>query len=253
MKYTDTFRMIEQDLFAFLQSDPILGRRAGAVVEPGSVQSSVLKKVTEALAAGPDTKVGLGWIVLPIEDLIDADPEVEFGPLKLPIVVHIVESVILNQGPHGPKIPIRCLAAYTQKILKSYSATNLTTDLIPESDSISLFSKHDDENLRFCQIAFHTYESDPVAFQQVSSPFLTPSAPVSLVPGQNVYPMAVTILAPGVDAVYYTTDGSHPWEKNPAAVKWLGGAVNIQGKCFFRSRAFTAGQLGSKTSSIFFA
>jgi len=230
-----------------------MGKRAGAVIEPGSVQSSVGKRVTEVIGAGPDGKVGLGWIILPIEDLIDADPEVEFGPLKLPIVVHIVENVVLNQGPHGPKIPIRVLAAYAQKILKVYSAQNLTTDLIPESAAISLFSKHDDENLRFCQIAFHTYESDPAVFQQVSSPFLTPSAPVSLISGQNVYPMSVSIQAPGVDSVYYTTDGSHPWSCNKAAVKWPGGAVNIPGPCFFRSRAFQGTQIGSKTSSIYFA
>lgn len=264
MIYTDLFQTIEQDILAYLQSDAVMGLRSGTLLEPGAVESSVANKVNQAIGAGPDGKVGIGFVVLAIEDLIDDMPEVNFGPLKIPVGVHIVENVLLNNGPRGAKIPIRVLAAYGQKILKPYSATNLITDLVPDNAAISLFTKHDDENIRFCAVNFHTYESDPVPFTQVSSPFLTPSAPVSSTPGQNVYPMSVTIAAPDADEVWWSIDGSNPWAGLPAnadanfkgiqtaAVKWDGNPVKIAGPCFFRARGFRAGNVGSKTSSIFF-
>jgi hypothetical protein len=253
MKYTDLYQLIEQDVFGFLASDPIMGQRAGAVIEPGSVASAIQKAVTKAIGAGVDGKVGIGWLVLPIEDLIDADPEVTFGPLKLPICVQIVENTLLNQGPHGPKLPIRVLAAYAEKILKAYSAQNLTTDLIPEKNAISLFTpdKDDHPNMRVCQINLFTYESDPVAFTQVSSPYLTPDHTLG-----NAYPYFVTIAAPDADEVWWTVDGSNPWAGTKAiqtsATLWDGNPVPVTGQCLFRARGFAAGEVGSKCSSIYF-
>ena len=254
--YTDIYKIIEQDIFGYLSSDQILGQRASALIEPGSPLSVVAAKVTKAVGAGKDGKVGIGWCVLPIEDMVDDEPEVNFGPLKLPICVDIVENVILNQGQRGPQIPIRMLAAYAQKILKPYSAQNLTSDLIPDKAAISLFSKHDDENLRFCRITLFTYEQDPLGFTQVNSPVLTPNNPVSQVPGQNVYPFQVTITPTNAAAVWYTTDGTHPYDLNPAAILWDGQSViNIAAPCFLRARGFNAplGLLGSKCSSVYFA
>lgn len=253
MKFTDLYQVIEQDILAFLQSDEIIGQRPGALIEPGAVESILDEDVTKVLAAGMDGKVGLGFMVLPIEDLIDETPEVIFGALKLPIKIQWVENVVLNQGPRGAKIPIRSMASYCQKVLKSYSAQNLTTDFIPEENAISLFTPSRDENLRVCQINLFTYESDPVNFRQCASPFLTSSAPVSLTAGENVYPFTVTIGAESGSAVFWTLDGSHPHKANAAATEWDGQPVIIDAPCFFRARAFKAGALGSATSSIYFA
>ena len=256
MNYKDLYQAIEQDLFAFLQSDSVMGRRAGVLLEPGTVQGAIDGAVLKAIAAGADGKIGLGFIVWPVEDMIDDEPEVTFGALKLPLCIDIVENKILNAGPRGANYPIRAMASYCEKIVKAYSAQNLTTDIIPEQNAIVMMSKHDDENLRVAEIHLHTYESDPFAFQQVSSLFLTPSAPVSLTPGQNVYPMAVTIQADAGSTVYYTTDGSPPWAGNGAAAKWDGASqVKIPNAQFFRARAFNnaAGYIGSKCSSIYFA
>jgi hypothetical protein len=256
VKYTDNFDRIEADIFGYLQSDPLMGARAGVRIEPGAPVSVVATKVSKAIGAGTDGKVGLGYCVLPIEDLIDDQPETEFGPLRLPIMVDIVENVLLNAGQRGPQIPIRWLAAYAQKILKCYSAVNLITDNIPEREAISVFTKHDDDNLRVCRIKFHTYESDPVLFQQVSSPGLTPNTAVSSTPGVNQYPMSVTFTPFEAAEIWFTTDGSHPWSGNAAATKWDGATpVAIAGPCLFRARGFNtpAGLLGSKSSSIYFA
>jgi len=256
MKYTDNFRRLEEDILGYLQSDWLMGARPGLLLEPGDVESIVAQKVTKALGAGADGKVGLGWYVVPIEDMLDDTPEVEFAPLLLPITVDIVENKTLNNGPRGPQMPIRYLAAYAQKILKCYSPQNLTTDFVPEKTALSLFTKQDDENLRFCRVMLHTYESDPVQLQQVNSPVLTPSAAVSQTAGQNVYPMTVTVNPMNAAVVWYTTDGSHPWAGNAAAIQWpLGQALNITGPCFLRARGFNAPAeyLGSKASSIFFA
>ena len=254
MRYLDNFRRLEEDVLGYLQSDFLMGARAGLLLEPGEPVSTVAQKVAKAIGAGPDGKVGLGWYVVPIEDMLDDTPEVEFAPLLLPITVDIVENTILNHGPRGPRIPIRYLAAYAQKILKCYSPQNLTTDFVPEKTALSLFSKQDDENLRFCRVMLHTYESDPVLFQQVNSPVLTPSALVSAIPGQNVYPMTVAINPMNADTVWYTLDGTHPWAGNATAVQWDGvSLLNLAGPAFLRARGFAAELLGSKASSIFFA
>lgn len=254
MDYTDLYQMVEQDVFAFLQSDPKFCNLPGAVIEPGSVEGMIAEKVGKAIGAGSDGKVGLGYIVLPIEELMDDYPEDPFSALKIPIGVQIIENTILNHGPRGRKLPIRALAAYGEKILKVYSAANLTTDFIPEKNAINLFTPDRDKTLRICQINLYTYESDVNIFQQVSSPFLTPSAPVSQFAGQNVYPFTVTIAAPDSDFVYYTTDGSPPWKGNGAAAKWDGQPVAVTGPCFFRTRGFSnTKNVGSKCSSIYFA
>lgn len=256
MIYTDNFKKFEDDIFGVLAADPVMGQRGGARIEPGAPVSVVAAAVEKAVGVGKDGKVGLGWCVLPIEELIDDEPQVEFGPFKIPIFVDIVENVLLNQGPRGPKIPIRMLAAYAQKILKPYAAQNFFTDLVPENSAVILFTKHDDENLRVCRLRFYAYESDPFPFKQVDSPLLVPDHTVANVAGANQYPFNVTITDASAAEVWFTTDGSHPWSGNPAAKLWDGqSSVAITAPCLLRARGFNdpLQMVGSKCSSIYFA
>ena len=52
---------------------------------------------------------------------------------------------------------------------------------------------------------------------------------------------------PGADTIYYTMDGSHPWEGNAQATLYT-GPVTITGECLLRLRAFARGQVGSDTA-----
>lgn len=268
MIYQDIGKIIELDLAAYLQSDPFIAGRNVLAFEPGDVSAVVQQKVTKAIGAGNDGKVGLGLVTLPVEIVEWPDREVAFGPFKFPIQVDIFENVSLNTGPRGTNYSLRQWAFYVAKILSCNSAANLTTDWVADQKVIEFYTPiingKPDETLRGARVNFHTYESDPVQFQQAGSPFLTPSAPVSLTPGANNYPMSVAIAAPGA-TVWYTIDGSNPWAGLPAnadtnfagirtsAVQWDGRPVAITQPCFFRARAFIPGQIGSKTSSIYFA
>ncbi len=251
MLYTDLYRLIEQDVLAMLQSDPVLGALPGEVCEPGDVASILTDKVQKAIGKGSDGKVGLGYLVLAIENLLDPDPEVPFGALRIPVVVQFVENVVLNRGPKGRNLPLRSAAAYAQKLLKSYWAQNLCTDLVPEQHAISLFTPDRDETLRVCQLNFYTFEADPNLLQDLATPMLATDHPIGD-PGSNVYPFQVTIAAPGATAVYWTTDNSHPWSGNAAAQLWNGNAVQVNGPCLLRVRAFAPGYIASKISSLWF-
>ena len=269
MNYTDAFRLIEADVLAWLQSDPIIGQLPGVLVEPGEVESALDMKVTQAIGLGADGKIGLGYLVLPIEDMMDDEPEVTFGALKLPLRVQFVENKILNAGPRGRKIPIRVIAAYAEKILKVYSAANLCTDAIPDKNAVTLFTPERDQNLRVCQINLHTYESDTAVFSSLSSPMFTVTDknanPVTQFPAAGNYPYTVTVTADAGAQIYSTQDGTPPWpgQAANAETKFAGvlttaalyaPALVIDAPCFLRLRAFDAARVsvGSKISSIVF-
>jgi hypothetical protein len=252
MIYTDLYRLIEQDILAMLQSDPVLGVLPGEVCEPGDVASILTDRVLKVTGVGSDGKIGMGYLVLAIENLLDPDPEVPFGALRIPVTVQFVENVVLNRGPNGRNLPLRSAAAYAQKLLKTYWAQNLTTDLAPEKNAIVLFTPDRDDTLRVCQLNFFTFEADPNLLQDLATPMLTTDHPIDPTPGNNVYPFRVTVSASQVGSVYWTTDGSHPWSGNPAAQLWNGNTIQVNGPCLLRVRSFANGYIGSKISSLWF-
>ncbi len=261
MLYTDTFKAIELDLLAWIQSDRVFGPRPGVCLEPGAIYSVFEAAVNKSLGVGADGKLGLGYVVQAIEEFVDEDVEVTFSALRLPIRIDITENVLLNRNKNrGTRIPLRAAAVYLQKMLKVYWAQNMTTDLVPDKPAIQIFSKHDDDNIRVARLFFHTYESDPIAFQDLAAPYLTPDHAL----GQP-FPYYVTMAAAPGAVIYYTLDGSLPWPGQPAndATNFRGiftsaqvyaGPVQVNGPCLLRARAMdpTGVNLGSKVSSINF-
>lgn len=243
MIYTDLWPLIQQDILGCLASDETIGTRTGVAVEPGDAADALDRKVQLAIGAGKDGKVGVGFWVLPIERAMDENPGLPGGPFKLTITVQFVENVVLNRGPRGTQLPVRAYVARAARILKLYTPVGLTSNLVPVSPVITEFTPDKDASLRVGQCEFTATEADFV-------PFIRLSRPQIVVTG-SAYPFTVTIVAPGANTIYYTTDGSHPYEGNPAAVLYAGPVV-ITAAGLFRVRSFAPPQIGSDTAAYNF-
>jgi len=243
MTYQDLWPLIQRDIYGVLCADELIGTRKGVLLEPGDVESIVESKVAAALGVGKDGKPGVGFLVLPIEKAEDPHGSNPQGPLKLTLSVQFVENVTLNRGLRGTGLPLRIWAARAEKLLKLYTPVQLTANLAPANPVITEFTPDRDANLRVCQVEFTAFEAD-------SAPTLKLNRPAITISGSD-YPYTATVTLAGADAIYWTTDGSHPWEGNPTATLY-NGPVSITEVCLFRARAFKSGYFASDTAATNF-
>jgi hypothetical protein len=144
--------------------------------------------------------------------------------------------------------------AAAEKLLKLYTPVGLTQNLIPATPVIYEFTPDRDENLRVGQLKFTALEADFRPFLRVNRPQIAVAGPVPSPGAPNSYqltvPATMSVSAPDADpgAIYYTTDGSHPYQGNPTAQVY-NGPVTITQPCLFRVRAFAHGKAGSDTAA----
>jgi hypothetical protein len=255
MKYEDLWPLIQKDILGALQADEVIGTRKGVAVEPGDVEDALERKVKTAIGAGLDDHIGIGFLVLPIEEASDENPNIPGGPLKLTIRVQFVENVTLNRGPRGTGLPCRVWTALAEKVLKLYTPVGLTQNLVPAVPTISEFTPDRDSSLRVGQVTFYTAEADFRPWFKVNRPQISVSGAGVSPASPNSYQLTgtatVTVAAPGADMIFYTTDGSHPYEGNAAAQPYT-APVQIVGPGLFRARAFARGKAGSDTAAVNF-
>jgi len=254
MKYEDLWPLIQKDILGCLQADELIGMRKGVAIEPGDVEDALDRKVQTAIGAGLDDRVGIGFWVLPIEEASDENPNIPGGPLKLTIRVQFVENVTLNRGPRGTGLPCRVWTALAEKLLKLYTPVGLTQNLVPAVPTISEFTPDRDSNLRVGQVTFYASESDFRPWFKVNRPQITVTG-AATASSPNSWQLTgtavVTVVAPGADTIFYTTDGSHPYERNAAAQPYT-VPVQIVGPGLFRARAFARGSAGSDSAAVNF-
>ena len=256
MNYKDLWPLIQQDILGCLAADEFTGTRKGVAVEPGDVESALDSKVNAAIGAGLDGRVGVGFLVLPIEEASDENANIPGGPLKLGIIVQWVENVVLNRGPRGTGLPCRVWVAASEKILKLYTPVGLTQSLVPASPVIHEFTPDRDATLRVGQLKLYGSEADFLPFVRLQRPQITVAGDVTAMMSGNSYKInsgspVATVSAPGADTIFYTTDGTHPFERN-AAARPCTAPVPITGPCLFRARAFAKGRTGSDTAAANF-
>lgn len=226
---TDLWPLIQEDILGVLLADEFIGNRNGVAVEPGDVESTLSAKVQRAIGAGKDGKVGCGFLVLPIEEAADENANVPGGPLKLTIIVQFVENVVLNRGPRGTMTPIRIFVSRAEKILKLYTPVNLTQNLVPVNPVINEFTPARDENLRIGQLKFTASEADDTPLQRLGRPAISVTG--------SALPYVVAVVQQAANEIYYTLDGSHPWNGNATAILYT-DPVTVTEPCLFRARAF---------------
>lgn len=240
MKYQDLWPLIQADILGVLQADDFIGTRTGVLVEPGDIDSKINTKLAKIVGAGLDGKLGVGFLVLPIESAEDENPGVPGGALKLTITVQFVENVIVNQGSTGTGFPIRLYAARAAQILKLYTPVGLTQNLVPRKPVVAEFTDDTNKNLRCGNVEFYATEADYIRFNRLPRPIVTQT------PG---LPCLVTVTAPGATDIFYTTDGSHPYARNAAATPYT-QPVPVTQPCLFRVRSFAPDSVGSDTAAI---
>ncbi len=248
--------MLQQDILGVVQADSFLGARQGVLIEPGDTASVVQMKIAKAIGTGADGKNGVGFLVLPIERADDDNACIPGGPLNLTIEIEWVENVLVNNSPVGTGYPIRVYAAATEKLLKLYTPVGLAQNLVPARPVISEFSDQEASTpTRIGRVSFTALEADFKPFFRVNRPQIVATGGVTAGPFPNSYqltgPATVAVSAPDADTIFYTTDGSHPYERNPAAQPYT-NPVAISAACLFRARAFAAGKAASDTAAANF-
>jgi hypothetical protein len=255
MKYQDLWPLIQKDILGLIQADDFLGTRPGVLIEPGDVDSVIQMKINRAIGPGLDGKSGVGFLVLPIERADDDNANMPGGPLKLTIIVEWCENVLINNSQVGTGYPIRAYAAACEKIMKLYTPVGLTQNLVPARPTISEFSDPTASTpTRIGRVEFTAMEADFKPFVRVNRPQISVTGGV--IAGQAFsYQLTgtatVTVTAPGADTIFYTTDGSHPYEGNAAAQPYT-TPIQIVGPGLFRARAFARGSAGSDTAAVNF-
>lgn len=240
MKYTDLWPLIQQDILGALLGDDVIGQRKGLLVEPGDIEGVLNSKVDAALGLGLDGRLGLGFLVLPIEKASDDNVNLPGGPLKLTITVQFVENVTLNRGPRGTQMPCRVFVARAEKILKLYTPVGLTQSLVPASPVIHEFTPDRDDNLRVGQLEFTAMEAD-------FTPYIRLNRPQIVVTG-SAYPYTVAVNAPDAATIFYTTDNTHPYQGNATAIPYT-APFPITAPCLLRVRSFNPPKIASDTAA----
>jgi hypothetical protein len=140
--------------------------------------------------------------------------------------------------------------------LKLYTPVGLTQSLVPARPVISEFTEPTQKSLRVGMVEFTAVEADFHPFIRVIRPQITVTG--SVVPStinsgnyQLTGPASVAVTAPTGATVYYTTDGTHPYQGN-ATAQIYNGLVAIKTPCLFRARAFIPHQTGSDTAAANF-
>jgi hypothetical protein len=256
MKYRDLWPLLQRDLLGAIQADDFLGSRPGVLVEPGDLDSVIQQKLATAVGRGVDGRIGVGFLVPPIEKAEDDQVSLPGGPLKLTLRVQWAENVVLNQSATGTRTPIRIYAAQTEKILKLYTPVGLAQSLVPARPVISEFTDSAQKHLRVGMVEFTAVEADFHPFSRVPRPQLVVAGAAQAGPAgsanyQLLGPASVTVAAAAGAVVYYTTDGTHPYQGNASAQLYT-GPVPITQPGFFRVRAFVAGQTASDTAAVNF-
>ena len=244
--YTDMWPLLQQDILGVLSADNFIGSRIGVAVEPGDIDSVISTKLAKVVGAGRDGKSGVGFIVLPVERAEDENPNIPGGPLKLSLTIQFVENVIINQSKDGTTIPIRIFAARAAKILKLYTPVGFTNSLVPATPVIGEFTDNTNKSLRIGQVEFTASEADFAPMRRLNRPRID-------VAGSD-YPYTVTVTQPDAAEIFYTLDGSHPYEGNSKAMPYT-EPVTVTEAGLFRCRAFGDGdaQLASDTAAYNFA
>ena len=257
MDYKDLWPLIQADILGVIAADDFLGTRGGVIVEPGDIESVINTKLAKIIGAGLDGKSGVGFLVMPIERASDENVNLPGGPLKLNIMVQWVENVLINNSSSGTGTPIRVYAAACEKLLKLYTPVGLTNSLVPATPVITEFTDNTNKNLRCGNVDFTASEADFQPFKRLGRPQITVAGSVTQMPNGNSYqiisgqPVATVNAVAGAMGIYYTTDGSHPYQNNPQATLYS-GPVTIAGPCLFRARAFAPGYAGSDTAAANF-
>lgn len=254
--FPNFWQLIQQDILGAIQADTFLGTRMGVAVEPGDVTSVINTKIAKVIGAGLDGTNGVGFLVLPIEKADDDNASLPGGPLKLTISIQWLENVIINNSLNGTQVPIRVWAAQTEKILKLYTPVGLTQSLVPARPVISEFTDDTNKSLRVGMVEFTAVEADFTLFTRTSRPQITVNGSVQASAfSPNNYQLTGTasaaVTAAAGATVYYTMDGTHPYQGN-ATAQIYSGPVAITQPCLFRVRAFVLNQTASDTAAANF-
>lgn len=234
MSAIDTAIALQADLEARCNAEPYFTDVVVVSVQPTDLEVELDKKL--ATLVGKGGKRGAAILVLPIEDQHDEMPEVQFGPLKLSIAFQVAEWVLLNRKAGGTDKPGRKIARRLRDLFAHYTPVGFVHSLVPEANCIEPVTLAK-KNLLGWQVNFTAQEADEEILMKVARPVFTAVA--------NTVQIACTTVGA---AIYYTTDGSHPWSGNTAATLYSAPVAIPPAGITLRACAFKTAWIASDVS-----
>jgi hypothetical protein len=185
-------------------------------------------------------------IILQMEANDGGMPGTQYAPMELFPALQIIENVTLNNGAQGTKKPARKVARRVRDVLRMYSAAGLVKNLIADEPFLIPLKVTDVENCVGYQENFKCLEDTTELQQKVATPVISPNS--------GAAPQSVTISCATAGAtIWYTLDGSHPWEENAEAEEYTGTPIEISEASVLRVRAFKDEYFGSNTAIAVFS
>lgn len=234
----DSLTAAQREIAEVLRADT--GLADVAIID--SAAGAVTTDVQEALAvfAGRNSKVGACVIVKPLEATANYR-EIGDGPLQLTVPIHVLESVKANMATGGTGKSALWIATRIYRVLHLYQPYGLVSAIVAATPVIKALQQPPGGADIGYEVAFEFQEAGADNDQRVALPA------VSVVDGEpDTY---VLTCATNGAAIYYTTDGSHPWSGNEEATLYT-EPVPVTGITRLRARAFKSGMIGSDTQHL---
>jgi len=236
----DVIDRLPWELKAALEADPFFSDIPVIVFDEGNIELEIERQ--QALLTEKSGHLGAAVIILP-STANDKYPEVAFGPMQLMPVIQTLENIELNRDPQtGTGKSSRKIARKIHQIIKPLALVGLTTEFVPEENSIRPVPLQgvSAKLQRSHSVHFTTTEADSEVLQQVSIPTFT-----SLAPGQAAVQLDC---ATAGAAIWFTTDDSFPSPNGKTSQLYAGPIAIPDAGITVRAAAYLAGMVQSQVN-----
>jgi hypothetical protein len=231
-----TLRDAQEDLYQRAMADEYLANVAIIKRDEGEIETEVID------ALGVLNKRGgkIGACVLVYQPIAEpASAEVVGGVLNIDFTFLVLENPVLNRESGGTGLAALTIARRLIGIFHLYHPRKVIGCLTMQQGAIVPIQ---------LPVAPVAYEVRFSAQEDLYTPSVRVTTP-TITPSSGAAPQSVTLACATAGAsIYYTTDGSHPYAGNAAAVP-----VNVATAATLRAGAFKAGLIASDVNAANFS
>lgn len=230
----------QEDIYQRILADEFLAQVPVLKRDTGDIQADIADSLNTLNARSG--KAGACIIILqPLAD--PGEGEVAGGLLRVDFTFLVLEEPITNRAGGGTALHALTIARRLVGILHLYHPRGIIGVLSMQKPAI--VPTETGAPVSF-EVRFEAQEEYFGETLKVATPVLNPRS--------GAVPQAVTITcATAGAAIYYTLDGSHPYQGNPEAELYTGAPVNVAVAGTLRAGAFKTGLIASDVNAADFS
>lgn len=196
---------LQDDLVARLSADALFSN----ITVLSERKDDLVSRINMALGVltEKDSKIGICAIVMSPIATVEF-PNVTRSPMEITLTVRVLENVLFNQGDTGTKTSALTLARRVMRLIHHYHPHGFAQAIV--ADKPTIVPVPDPLAPLAYEVRFTAQEADVDTYSKVAMPTIGTSG---VLPATTVTLATATAGA----SIYYTTDGTHPWDGNPVA------------------------------------